>query len=645
MLVGQTSLWPVLGWAGCFWALEKKRDDLAGLFLTLTAIKPHIGYLLYPVLLIWMIRTRRFRSLISGFLGLALLSLLTEMLHPGVFMERFHMKATPLALAAATLETQIRLILFRIYGQNMIWPALAVPLLAIIVAVFYYWRRPVILKNAVPPLLCISLLTAPYGGINDFNLLAITQTAWLGKIMNISVAVGTRRIFLFCLAAFHLLTLSFYLLGMNGFHDLWWYPFIALLLWDYGVQWLQAPAFSFKKMNDLILMKNFFVRSLISWMVLGIILFVMIQQGLSLLREPFFMQDFSGYWTAFQLFKQQLNPYDANLLMLAQQGYLPSGQIPFYVWYSPYFFILSAPMLCLSYFQAKVVWFLAQVACAIFSIKLCWKYFGISQLSRKEWLLGMFFMPVYNSLFLGQLGGFLILSTVAFFYFLKIKKDWMAGLCFSILLLKPHLLWLLYPILGVWIVTHRRWTVPVATLGWMGLFGVAVLMFHPSILQLWLQAYHQPPANYWATPTLSYVIRMALSHYSGTIPFWPLWAVPAFTFVGYGVYLWKRRCPIVWENDLPGLICLSLLTSSYGWIADQSLLIIPYIAVFQRIFRIKESKLKNSLYAINVGLQILILFLPYQYQQQFYWIPIGQGAVGLLVSCFRGQVSRVRASE
>jgi Glycosyltransferase family 87 len=231
MLVGQTSLWPILGWAGCFWALEKKRDDLAGLFLTLTTIKPHIGYLLYPVLFIWILRTRRFRVMMSAMLGLAALSFLAETLHPGVFLQRLHMKATPLVLAAATLETQIRLLLFRIYGEHILWPALAVPLITLFMTVFYYRRRPVVLKNAVPPLLCISLLTAPYGGINDFNLLAITQVAWLGRLFSFDGSNLHRTKWLGVFGIYQLFTLSAYLFWLKGLYEFWWYPLGYLILW------------------------------------------------------------------------------------------------------------------------------------------------------------------------------------------------------------------------------------------------------------------------------------------------------------------------------------------------------------------------------------------------------------------------------
>lgn len=66
--IGHSTVWPLIGFVGGWWALTKSRPALAGLMLSIVAIKPHLGIALAIVVL----GTRLWRILSGILLGLTL---------------------------------------------------------------------------------------------------------------------------------------------------------------------------------------------------------------------------------------------------------------------------------------------------------------------------------------------------------------------------------------------------------------------------------------------------------------------------------------------------------------------------------------------------------------------------------------------
>lgn len=83
---GQTPLFFLLGIA-VFLHFYKTRPWLAGLALTLPAIKPHLFVLFWPILLLECVRARRWRVLGAGVLGLAITCAIAAALDPHVWSD------------------------------------------------------------------------------------------------------------------------------------------------------------------------------------------------------------------------------------------------------------------------------------------------------------------------------------------------------------------------------------------------------------------------------------------------------------------------------------------------------------------------------------------------------------------------------
>ena len=87
LLLGQPSHVVYLFTALALWGLSQGRDALAGVALALTTIKPQMGFLLVPFLLLWAWRARRW-DFVGGFVGMfGALMLISFALQPDWFLD------------------------------------------------------------------------------------------------------------------------------------------------------------------------------------------------------------------------------------------------------------------------------------------------------------------------------------------------------------------------------------------------------------------------------------------------------------------------------------------------------------------------------------------------------------------------------
>ncbi len=228
--VGQTAFWVILGLIATFWAIEKKKDVLAGMLLVLTTIKPNIVYLIYGIALIWLIRTKRVRILFS-FLGTLLtLILIAYLISPQVFVQRMAMKASPFLLAAPTLETWVRLLIYSKTNQMVVWPSLLIPLITWAAFLALYFKKKICWKEDLPLLIPCCLITMPYGGINDFNLLTITQAMLFFSLLEKSDGRKQLKKWAMIFLVFHLSSVLIYVFLTRELHQNVWYSFFYLIL-------------------------------------------------------------------------------------------------------------------------------------------------------------------------------------------------------------------------------------------------------------------------------------------------------------------------------------------------------------------------------------------------------------------------------
>ncbi|MCX7670900.1 MAG: DUF2029 domain-containing protein [Anaerolineae bacterium] len=161
--MGQIGPLILLGVVGLVRYARERRDGLAGAFLALVAIKPHLLYLIWPALLLWTAQTRRWRILAGTTLALAAATAAALIANPGVIGQYLAATAadSPLIWATPTFGSLLRLL----FGFDRRWLQF-VPLLPGLSWLLIYWRRHGAnwqWADHMPLLLLVSVVTTAFG--------------------------------------------------------------------------------------------------------------------------------------------------------------------------------------------------------------------------------------------------------------------------------------------------------------------------------------------------------------------------------------------------------------------------------------------------------------------------------------------------
>jgi hypothetical protein len=160
--MGQISSIILLGVAGFLYFAARERSVLAGIFLALTSIKPHVVYLVWMGAAWWVIWQRRW-GFVVGVLATLLPTLLVLTFvwpaWPAGYQEA--MSQPPLYWETATLGGILRELIFTETPQAQFLP----PVLgAVCFGVYLLWRRLALdWQNCLGPVLLVSVPTAAYG--------------------------------------------------------------------------------------------------------------------------------------------------------------------------------------------------------------------------------------------------------------------------------------------------------------------------------------------------------------------------------------------------------------------------------------------------------------------------------------------------
>ncbi len=177
--------------------------------------------------------------------------------------------------------------------------------------------------------------------------------------------------------------------------------------------------------------------------------------------------------------------------------------------------------------------------------------------------------------------------------------------------------------------------------GLLSLIALA-LFIAPTSVSSWLEAFSfstserpgVPHVSQWVTATAVTWVRLLLRDPSGGLPQWPLVIIPVCTFTSTLVYFMSiRKRPVIWSEVTPILLCLSLGTSNYGWIFDQSVLMLVQLTLISRATLYPHRGARVGMIAITLGIQLAAItcsrIFPFG-QHHFAWLPWALAAILLL---------------
>jgi hypothetical protein len=328
------------------------------------------------------------------------------------------------------------------------------------------------------------------------------------------------------------------------------------------------------------------LRQILAVLLLGAMLVLLFR------LSPLFMQpkiveydDFVEYWAAGRLNLSGANPYDPEQLRPVQLQTGRTFQVPVMMWNPPWTLPFVMPFGALDYPFSRFLWFFGQTALLIFCASFIWRFYrGSAKYRWVAWLLAFAFLPTLFVLKTGQIPAAMLLGGVLLLMFSQKPTWWLAGLAVLFITIKPHTLYLVELSFFFWIISRRRWDILAGS-------GVGILLataisslFNPLLVKQYIYAIiHYPPSS-WATPTIGGGLRYVL----GVDKVWLQFA-PSVLGVAWFCFYWaKERLAWKWSEQMPLLVAVSVLTSSYGWSCDyivMLLIILPVAAgIMQRGF-------------------------------------------------------------
>lgn len=280
--------------------------------------------------------------------------------------------------------------------------------------------------------------------------------------------------------------------------------------------------------------------------------------------------DLVQYWSAGRAIQKGSNPYDPHILESIQRSVLDHPDIPILMWNPP----IITPLLILfrifSFESLVPIWFVCSIALVCFSIYL------LRREVRPDPLLVILVatMPqLYSSLFYGQISPVLLLSLTLYLW---MGRRFLGGLALSVSLIKPHLLYLIYISIALDALKERSLSTMLGfTLGFLSLVLVT-LCVDLAVFSWYLSAWNSPPI-YWKTPTLGSWIQELTGLNSTSVRVIPSMILGVTMFALLGLFFRKSKDDLIFI-----LIPLSILTSPYGWLYDQLLLMPTIIWLFDR---------------------------------------------------------------
>jgi len=214
-------------------------------------------------------------------------------------------------------------------------------------------------------------------------------------------------------------------------------------------------------------MKRIFLRTL----SLAVVAMVLYHLGIG-------RHDLKAYWIGVQLFLQGADPYDLALHKnLASKALGTNTDLQ--LWNPPWIFPILTP-LCVWPFEVSVyllhfislmlVWFLVEIFTSISNEQESCKSLALL-------ILAIVFPPVVLNLIIGQFGVLVAFGVFAGLVLFWRGYDKTAGLLFLVAMIKPHGWYLLFGLIGLHAIVHKRWgVVGVGIGGLLTLSGVCFLV-------------------------------------------------------------------------------------------------------------------------------------------------------------------------
>jgi len=295
--------------------------------------------------------------------------------------------------------------------------------------------------------------------------------------------------------------------------------------------------------------------------------------------QPTGVRDFVEYWSASRLLLNGDNPYAPDELLQLQRSVGWDSGAALIMWNPPWTLPFTLPFGLLSFNLGQFAWLCSQLLLVLICTQaLAHLYGGRSTSCRIEWCVALSFVPTVFVLIIGQISP-LVLAGITGFLVLERRGKWLAaGAMLAVVAIKPHLLYLFWLALFLWICRYRRWQVLFGAVMAFLIVALLPVYFDRHIYRQYFDLYNLPgivkPFD-WPAPTLRNIFPLLFDHSDRWLESLPTLA--GLAWLGY--YWRKHQAQWQWRETLPVVLLVSVTTSFFAWTYDQVVLLPALIEV------------------------------------------------------------------
>jgi hypothetical protein len=323
-------------------------------------------------------------------------------------------------------------------------------------------------------------------------------------------------------------------------------------------------------------------------------------------------RDLIAFWGGVQVFIKGGNPYNFNQLFEVQKIGLPQLQSEQYFLNPPWAIPLFLPLMYWPFQVTRLLWSLFNISALLTSTLIIRTWFPSNRpLLPNALAATVFFLPAIMMIWFGQLSLFVYLSLVVGFHAYRKKYDFLAGMLWVPLTLKPHLVYLVALYLGYRIISEKRWRVVAGASSLLLALNLFVLSFNPDIFMQYASIDRTPLI--YKSSTLPTLVRIVWLNYNGNQITWPVFGLPLLASGALIAYFIKVRPVFSDAKDMSFYLSLSLFLAPYAWMYDYSLLVLVQITTlhYSCSHTSPSPRFRTALYAI-AGLTLLPLVVLFQ---------------------------------
>jgi len=332
------------------------------------------------------------------------------------------------------------------------------------------------------------------------------------------------------------------------------------------------------------------------------------------------VRDFVEYWSASRLLLNGGNPYAPDELLKLQKSVGWPGATALLMWNPPWTIPLTLPFALVSFPAAQFGWLLVQLLTILSCTRLLANvYGGTSGSCRIEWGVALSFVPTVFVLIIGQISP-MVLAGLTGFVVLASKGKWLtAGAALAVVSIKPHLLYLFWLALFLWLCREGHWRVVLSAFVALLLVALIPLYFDREIYGQYFELYTLAgilqPLD-WPTPTLRNIFPLLLGHNDR----W-LQSLPTVIGIAWLIYYWQQhKMGWQWSEELPLLLLVSVTTSFFAWTYDHVVFIPALIEVTSWIKRTRLPWYRSWAVIGYLGINVVHAVMRFWLAEEFGYV-------------------------